>query len=81
MPEKDTRPFFHKLTKKQYTKLMSSGITIGYLLKNYRQPKWCNYQDALSMTMGCWSLCWPHQRITRRFCHKCDLYDKRKATT
>lgn len=84
--KKDTRPFYHELTKLALEKLKTSNMTIGKLREHYRQPEWCGYPDALSQMMGCWSLCFPpewHKNgrrrnpITRERCGKCEFYIKK----
>lgn len=51
--------------------------TIGYLKEHYKQPKWCNYPNALDGPFGCWSLMdlyGDRKKISREFCSKCDCY-------
>ena len=69
------KPFWHRLTKKEHGKIMSSGITVAEVLEKYRQPTWCNYHEAISGMMGCWSLYGDNRtKISHKFCQNCDLY-------
>jgi len=70
------KPYFHKLPQKEIDKLIKEKRTVGYILKSYKQPSWCNYPEALSMTMGCWSLCdlkknGLRTKISKKFCQSC----------
>ena len=48
--------FFHKLTKGEFEVLITKKLTWEEVAKDYPQPKWCGYPDAVSGVMGCWSL-------------------------
>ena len=52
-------------------------------MKNYKQPDWCNYEEALSWMMGCWSLCdinkdGTRTKISTEFCKNCDCFNNKK---
>ena len=80
---KDNRKFWHRLPKKEVDKLYNDGATIGYVQKNYRQPRWCGYPDALHPAMGCWSLSEHETRtkISHKYCKGCDCYINKKKQT
>jgi hypothetical protein len=43
-------------------------------LKKYRQPSWCNYPEAMTGMMGCWSLMFTETKDKRKEkCFTCDL--------
>lgn len=48
--------FFHEVDQAEIDKLISDNKTWEYITKNYLQPKWCEYPEALNGLMGCWSL-------------------------
>ncbi|MFA5299346.1 MAG: hypothetical protein WC389_14245, partial [Lutibacter sp.] len=53
----DNNRYFHELEQSEIDTLIADKKTVGYIMENYKQPDWCNYSEALSMDMGCWSLC------------------------
>ena len=58
-----------ELAKKQTPK-----ITWNEIMEKYKQPKWCDYPDALSGYMGCWSLV--GGKVTGKdYCKGCDLFN------
>lgn len=76
----ESMKYLHKASNAQIEKLLASKITIGELKKEWIQPAWCSYPDALNGVMGCWSLTDLHgmrKRISPKFCESCDCY-KRK---
>ncbi len=78
------KKYFHELTEKEFKKLQKTHMTWDECAKEYPQPLWCNYPDAVQGLMGCWSLMSFDKNgknwITgRRYCQKCDLYIKRKG--
>ena len=74
-----TNRYFHELEQKEVDALIADKKTIGYIMETYKQPDWCNYPEALSMTMGCWSLCdlkkdGLRTKISKEFCKGCDCF-------
>lgn len=69
------KPYFHELDVIQMEWLLSYKKPWNWLIKNYQQPSWCNYHEALGGVMGCWSL------VTKRIhgikdCGDCDMIRK-----
>lgn len=48
-----SRSYFHEISQEEVDKLIADKRSVGYVMENYKQPDWCNYPEALSMTMGC----------------------------
>ena len=74
-----TKRYFHELEQTEIDTLIADKKTVGYIMENYKQPDWCNYPEALSMTMGCWSLCdlskdGLRTKISKDFCKGCDCF-------
>lgn len=74
-----TNRYFHELEQTEIDILIADKKTVGYIMENYKQPDWCNYPEALSMTMGCWSLCdlskdGLRTKISKDFCKGCDCF-------
>ena len=74
-----TNRYFHELEQTEIDTLISDKKTVGYIMKNYKQPEWCNCPEALSMIMGCWSLCdlskdGLRTKISKDFCKDCDCF-------
>ena len=72
--------YFHELPQEDVDKLITEKRTVKYVVDNYKQPDWCSYPEALSMTMGCWSLCDLQKeglrtKISKDFCSTCDSYN------
>lgn len=74
------KKYWHELSQEEVDKISMGGMTIGEVLKNYKQPDWCTYPDALSGMMGCWSLMDDDIRlkISKKFCKKCELFKSEK---
>jgi predicted nucleic acid-binding Zn finger protein len=73
------KPYFHEVEQSEVNKLITEGKSVDYVLENYKQPEWCSYHQALSMNMGCWSLCDLREnglrtKISRDYCKNCELY-------
>ena len=71
-----TKRYFHELNESEIDSLFADKKTVGYIMENYKQPDWCNYTEALSMAMGCWSLCdlskdGLRTKISEDFCKDC----------
>lgn len=70
--------YWHKLSHEEVEKIMSiEKLSVGELIENIKQPDWCNYHQALSFSMGCWSLCTTEKdglrtKISKEFCKSCD---------
>lgn len=76
------KKYFHELTQDEIDTLIADEKTVGYIIANYKQPDWCNYPEALSMSMGCWSLCdlskdGLRTKISRVYCKTCDCYESK----
>ena len=75
------KEYFHELSQQEIDKLISDKRTIGYIMENYKQPKWCKYPDALGGILGCWSLMDLQKnglrtKISEEFCKDCDEFMK-----
>jgi hypothetical protein len=78
----EKKPFFHRLSMKKKKELFASKMTVGELMKQYRQPTWCGYPEALGGAMGCWSLVSATINVSKQFCITCDCakhYDEEEA--
>jgi hypothetical protein len=76
---KGNRKYFHEINQSEVDQLIADKKTVDYIQKNYKQPDWCNYPNALSMDMGCWSLCDIRKdglrtKISQEFCNTCDCF-------
>lgn len=68
------RPFL-SLTDAEWRSLCEMKKTWAWIMKNYEQPKWCGYPDALAGSMGCWSL--TGRMVTgKKDCKGCDCLIK-----
>jgi len=64
------------MSDRQIKKLLDSGNTWGWFKKNYQQPTWCGYPEAID-PLGCWSLIIFNDRgrIRRKTqCVNCDCF-------
>jgi len=50
------KKYFHELTKEEFKKLQKEDLTWEQCAKDYPQPTWCAYPEAVSGVLGCWSL-------------------------
>ena len=71
--------YFHELEQSEINNLIADKKTIGYIIKNYRQPDWCKYPNALAGELGCWSLTdlskdGLRSKISKDFCKDCDCF-------
>ena len=69
--------YFHEATDEEIDKLIADKATIGDLKKEYIQPDWCTYPDALDGPMGCWSLMdikGLRKSIGHDYCKTCECY-------
>ena len=74
------KKYWHELENKEVEKIMKSNIKVGEFLNKYKQPDWCNYHEALSGIIGCWSLMRTKSNnyksiITEEYCKTCELYE------
>lgn len=65
--------YYHELTKAKLRELAKSGMTWGEMAKEYHQPKWCGYPNALAGLLGCWSLTGGLVK-NEDYCKDCDCY-------
>lgn len=72
----DSKPYFHSLSEADIKKLEEQKTTWGDVVKNYKQPDWCDYPDALTGPMGCWSLTMGVQFVCLDYCKSCPLFKK-----
>ena len=75
-----SRSYFHEISQEEVDQLITDKKSVGYVMEKYKKPDWCNYPEALSMTMGCWSLCdlkkdGLRTKISKEFCNGCDCFD------
>ncbi len=75
--------YFHELTKTEFNKLVKKKMTWEQCAKDYPQPVWCAYPDAVYGTMGCWSLMSFNEDGTnwvtgRNYCKNCDCHIKKQ---
>jgi hypothetical protein len=67
------KPHFHVMSDTEWKFRQLRGDTWGDVQRDYRQPEWCGYPDALGGFMGCWSLV--GRMVTgENYCRDCDLY-------
>ena len=67
------KKYFHELTDKEFEEGIKDHLTYG----DFKQPKWCNYPDALALNTGCWSL--TERKIkTKEDCKDCECCMKNK---
>jgi hypothetical protein len=70
------RPFL-SITDAEWKTLCDANTTWQWIMENFDQPEWCNYPDALSGMMGCWSLVGRY--VTgKKYCKNCEC-NKRVA--
>lgn len=70
--------YFHELTEEEFDELCKTKMTWGECAKEYPQPIWCSYPNAVQGEMGCWSLmCF---MVTgRNHCKNCEFYIEKKG--
>ena len=68
--------YFHELIKDEFKDLVDKKLTWAEVAKDYPQPIWCSYPDAVRGVMGCWSLM-DFMVTGRNYCKNCDLYIKK----
>ena len=73
------RSYFHLAPQRRIDKMIADKKTWGDIQKEFSQPEWCNYPDALQGEMGCWSLVdmgkdGLRTKISHKLCKGCDCY-------
>ena len=69
------KQYFHNITDEEYKKLEESGTNWEKIMKNYSQPDWCSYPNALEGIMGCRALVYRDVK-SKSFCEQCEFCDK-----
>ena len=70
--------YWHELSKEEQKELIfKKNLTVEELMKNFKQPDWCFYPEALNGLMGCWALLFGYVQ-SEEDCKDCDCY-KRKC--
>ena len=73
------KKYFHELSQEEVDKLITDNVKLSFILDNFLHPDWCGYPEALSMDLGCWSLCDITKngiriKISEDFCKNCDCF-------
>ncbi len=69
------KPMWHELTDEQRAEVKSrKAYTFRDLMRDYAQPDWCTYPEALCGEMGCWSLFYTPRVIGNDYCLKCECH-------
>lgn len=81
-PKQVSQLEWHLIPKEEQERVLKSGIKVGTFMATYAQPDWCQYPEALSGQMGCWSLMTPDAIRKRGDCTECDCSaDYKEETT
>ena len=75
----EEKKYFHELSDEEIKELLENKVTWEYVMKNFKQPDWCGYTNALEGAMGCWSLIdyfGRRKEISREFCKDCPCFEK-----
>lgn len=72
MKANNSPKYWHEETIEKRTEFVKSGAKVADLMKTYSQPDWCKYPEALSWSMGCWSLCYEDTKVNHEFCKTCE---------
>ena len=65
------KKYFHELSDKEFDNAVKEHKTF----KDFQQPTWCSYPNALEFSCGCWSL--TERRIkSESDCKNCDCFEK-----
>ena len=67
----ENKQFFHQLTQEQLETEVHGKLTWGQVMEQFDQPTWCNYPEALSGDLGCWTLCDFPWKINKELCSTC----------
>jgi hypothetical protein len=63
--------YFHELTNREKKDILLN-LKFSYILENYKQPEWCNKDQALNGIFGCNILLGlTHNKINKEFCSNC----------
>lgn len=65
---------WHKLTNEQRSEVFKKKPTVSEFISEFKQPSWCEYPEALSPIVGCWSLCKENTTVSTEFCKGCDQF-------
>lgn len=66
--------YFHDITNK-YKRAIIMSMTFPQILENYKQPEWCNKNEALNGLFGCRKLLGlTNELTTKESCAKCKDY-------
>ena len=68
--------YFHKLTRDEFKELCKDKPTWAEVSRDYPQPEWCSYPDAVQGMLGCWSLI-DFKVYGRNYCKHCEYYIKK----
>lgn len=66
------KPYFHEITDAQWEQMKLDGKTWGDMQRDYLQPDWCQYPEAID-PLGCWSLTGRFVK-DEEFCRTCNLH-------
>jgi len=65
--------YYHELTDEEIAQIDGNTLC-SELRKQYKQPDWCNYPDAID-ALGCWSLTGSNRKlISREYCKDCECF-------
>ena len=72
--------YFHETSTMDKELLIKHKTSLGFIMKNYKQPKWCGYDEALAGKLGCWALMdiWhkSSKPISLKECQDCHCFIK-----
>ena len=74
-----SKRYWHKLRDSTIKKAIKNKMTVGEVMRRYKQPDWCGYPNALEGAMGCWSLVDAldlRHSISVEYCKNCDCFIK-----
>lgn len=74
------RRYFHEIPQEEVDGLIADKKTWNYVIREYRQPEWCVYPEALEGQVGCLSLVdlkknGLRTKISREFCKTCEFFN------
>jgi hypothetical protein len=65
--------YFYELSESEFEEIAKSEITWEQCAKDYPQPLWCEYPDAVCGQMGCWSLMYFNIH-SKEDCYACEFF-------